>query len=342
MGIFDVHMPLLYGEGNKAFQRLQEEILKKTSDPSILLWNPATPDASSSSPPKYTSIFASSPDEFFCDRRVTGYNGAQGIEIAMMYAGLRIVAPVVNDGGDLYIVLACRYEDDYSGPIAIKVHEKLTRSTKAHPLSSGSDHLTVTRESNPCFEGTANNVHRIVALQRLASATHQTLILTTSEDTMSRATFPCVAIWVRTFPQFDDAFTLTSAEPKEGWSAHKRVMRLPVVWLDQMSDTQLLSDYTWSRKDGPGSLKLSVIFSPLLSDRGQKNLPEVFGTFRMAFDGDAETERLRFVHVTSSRGDATHRELQVEQVCGGEDLVLAYKAQHIMGDGVHRGHGIEI
>lgn len=149
---------------------------------------------------------------------------------------------------------------------------------------------------------------------------------------MSRATFPCVAIWVRTFPQFDDAFTLTSAEPKEGWSAHKRVMRLPVVWLDQMSDTQLLSDYTWSRKDGPGSLKLSVIFSPLLSDRGQKNLPEVFGTFRMAFDGDAETERLRFVHVTSSRGDATHRELQVEQVCGGEDLVLAYKAQHIMGD----------
>jgi hypothetical protein len=28
MGIFDINMPLLYGEGNKAFIRLQEEILR--------------------------------------------------------------------------------------------------------------------------------------------------------------------------------------------------------------------------------------------------------------------------------------------------------------------------
>ncbi|KAI3319291.1 HET-domain-containing protein [Xylariaceae sp. AK1471] len=38
MGIFNVNMPLLYGEGgNKAFQRLQEEIIKASSDQSILL-----------------------------------------------------------------------------------------------------------------------------------------------------------------------------------------------------------------------------------------------------------------------------------------------------------------
>ncbi|KAK7955779.1 heterokaryon incompatibility protein-domain-containing protein [Apiospora aurea] len=36
MGIFGVHMPLIYGEGDKAFQRLQEEILKNTTDTSIL------------------------------------------------------------------------------------------------------------------------------------------------------------------------------------------------------------------------------------------------------------------------------------------------------------------
>jgi hypothetical protein len=35
MGIFDVHMPLLYGEGSKAFQRLQLEIIKMCSDDSI-------------------------------------------------------------------------------------------------------------------------------------------------------------------------------------------------------------------------------------------------------------------------------------------------------------------
>ncbi|KXH68946.1 hypothetical protein CSAL01_09189 [Colletotrichum salicis] len=32
MGLFDVNMPLLYGEGEKAFFRLQEEITKKSDD----------------------------------------------------------------------------------------------------------------------------------------------------------------------------------------------------------------------------------------------------------------------------------------------------------------------
>lgn len=32
MGLFDVNMPLLYGEGRKAFLRLQEEILRRCHD----------------------------------------------------------------------------------------------------------------------------------------------------------------------------------------------------------------------------------------------------------------------------------------------------------------------
>ncbi|OCK73943.1 HET-domain-containing protein [Lepidopterella palustris CBS 459.81] len=38
LGIFDVHMPLLYGEGENAFRRLQEEIIKVSNDQSILAW----------------------------------------------------------------------------------------------------------------------------------------------------------------------------------------------------------------------------------------------------------------------------------------------------------------
>lgn len=38
-GLFDVNMPLLYGEGGeKAFRRLQEEIMKQSTDHSILAW----------------------------------------------------------------------------------------------------------------------------------------------------------------------------------------------------------------------------------------------------------------------------------------------------------------
>ena len=39
MGIFDIHMPLLYGERESgAFKRLQEEILKESDDTSIFAW----------------------------------------------------------------------------------------------------------------------------------------------------------------------------------------------------------------------------------------------------------------------------------------------------------------
>ncbi|KAH7139758.1 hypothetical protein B0J13DRAFT_558449 [Dactylonectria estremocensis] len=38
LGIFDIHMPLLYGEGSRAFIRLQEEIMRRGIDYSIFLW----------------------------------------------------------------------------------------------------------------------------------------------------------------------------------------------------------------------------------------------------------------------------------------------------------------
>lgn len=36
--MFNINMPLLYGEENRAFQRLQQEIIGSTSDLSILAW----------------------------------------------------------------------------------------------------------------------------------------------------------------------------------------------------------------------------------------------------------------------------------------------------------------
>ncbi|KAI5993783.1 heterokaryon incompatibility protein-domain-containing protein [Pisolithus orientalis] len=39
MGLFGVHMPMLYGEGKKAFRRLQLEIIRESSDQSIFAWS---------------------------------------------------------------------------------------------------------------------------------------------------------------------------------------------------------------------------------------------------------------------------------------------------------------
>ncbi|RYP64442.1 hypothetical protein DL771_008746 [Monosporascus sp. 5C6A] len=46
--IFDVTMPMIYGEGDKAFGRLQEEIMKKTRDDSILAWGFSTAESTPS------------------------------------------------------------------------------------------------------------------------------------------------------------------------------------------------------------------------------------------------------------------------------------------------------
>ena len=44
LGIFDVNMPLLYGEGTKAFFRLQQQIIANSDDESIFAWTSESSD----------------------------------------------------------------------------------------------------------------------------------------------------------------------------------------------------------------------------------------------------------------------------------------------------------
>ncbi|KAI0514626.1 heterokaryon incompatibility protein-domain-containing protein [Xylaria bambusicola] len=70
LGIFDCNMPLIYGEGSRAFHRLQEEIISRTSDLSLFAWrSEATtitygPSKRETIPPLGCGILASSPRQF--------------------------------------------------------------------------------------------------------------------------------------------------------------------------------------------------------------------------------------------------------------------------------------
>ncbi|KAH8811438.1 heterokaryon incompatibility protein-domain-containing protein, partial [Xylogone sp. PMI_703] len=59
LGIFDVNMALLYGEGERAFTRLQEEIIKTSDDHSIFAWFTKGAD-----PNAERGLLATSPKEF--------------------------------------------------------------------------------------------------------------------------------------------------------------------------------------------------------------------------------------------------------------------------------------
>lgn len=101
-GIFDVNMPLLYGEEERAFLRLQEEILKNTMDLTILAWTTsdhgAGPDSKgkpSHDTPTYAGVFAQSPSCFQRSGRL-GYLAKQMMnELSISNRGLKLDAGVM-------------------------------------------------------------------------------------------------------------------------------------------------------------------------------------------------------------------------------------------------------
>ena len=60
LGIFNVNMPMIYGEGSKAFTRLQEEIIKDNPDMSIFAWT-----ASDNDEAEYVGLLAQSTKQFY-------------------------------------------------------------------------------------------------------------------------------------------------------------------------------------------------------------------------------------------------------------------------------------
>ena len=109
LGIFNIHMPLLYGEGKQAFIRLQEEIIRNTADDSILAWGLHTEmlDSMGRVPAvvaaqmeegwnSFAPILASSPKDFRnCGDLEYAGMPYKSVVFAMTNLGLEIQLPLV-------------------------------------------------------------------------------------------------------------------------------------------------------------------------------------------------------------------------------------------------------
>ncbi|KAL3426462.1 het domain protein [Phlyctema vagabunda] len=134
MGIFGVYMPPLYGEGNHAFIRLQEAILRTSNDHTIFAWT-SPPAASLSRGLEYVStMLALSPDQFKGSSEFRPLphteHGGHKLDYNVTNAGLSIRLPLlkVNQVEGLYAgFLSCTEGEDHI-PSAI-----LLRSTKTTP-----------------------------------------------------------------------------------------------------------------------------------------------------------------------------------------------------------------
>jgi hypothetical protein len=139
LGLFDIHMPLLYGEGNRAFIRLQEEILQHSNDESIFAWE----DESKGS----RTLIAPGPFSFSRCGKIVRWGRDDFCEPSRLTSrGINLRTPLVEtmaygEEPRRRALLGCRYEDNLLGPIGLNL-QRMGRSG-AYPLAQSGPKLSV-------------------------------------------------------------------------------------------------------------------------------------------------------------------------------------------------------
>jgi hypothetical protein len=211
LGLFGIHLPLLYGEGANAFIRLQQEIIRVSDDQSIFAWRPLDY--------RDQGLFAPRPQCFSNAGRMVLWEARRGYEPwVLTNYGLRLQLSLIrarlsNNQTAVAAVLACRYEDDFTGPLGL--------------MLSATDSPTLFRTSLS---------QRLVVLDReqANSAELETLYLSTHQGPTSlfsgvRRAFENKKCWVRFsvppasgWPEFE----VQAAFPPRCWNTTTKTMRV--------------------------------------------------------------------------------------------------------------------
>lgn len=125
LGIFNVHMPLLYGEGEKnAFIRLQAEILKSARDLSILLWHRVQTDATRGVVADSVSKFENCGNVFNCFTYKDDHRFPIEL-ISAPFPQVRATLPVLDKK---FALLNCKRDHRALGPMAIELIDEEVES----------------------------------------------------------------------------------------------------------------------------------------------------------------------------------------------------------------------
>jgi hypothetical protein len=130
MGLFQINMPLLYGEGEDAFQRLQEAILSRFVDHTIFAWK--EPNSSGQNEHGYVSklesgLLASSPAAFTDSFDITNYGRQSSSHpIALTSRGISLQMRLKPSGFHTFLgILDCQghhmYDTHALAALAIKL-----------------------------------------------------------------------------------------------------------------------------------------------------------------------------------------------------------------------------
>lgn len=138
LGIFNVNMPLIYGEGSNAFLRLQKEIMKQSNDLTLFAWQePFEQEIRRSSPPtSYRGILAVDPIEFSqAANLVSRYDAIINPDFSMTNKGLRINIALRRANEEcLFMPLGCSKVSDPASSLGIYLrHQGGSQYLRMHP-----------------------------------------------------------------------------------------------------------------------------------------------------------------------------------------------------------------
>ncbi|RMZ76382.1 hypothetical protein DV737_g4840, partial [Chaetothyriales sp. CBS 132003] len=140
MGLFDVNMPIIYGEGKKAFYRLQQEIIRSSNDHTIFAWTSADDSV------HIRDLFANDPSDFLQFSRLYGSiqqrpaNSRKDLPYYMTNIGLRCQLPfrkAVNVRTCSWVLLDCQIEASRRGRHPLQVLMGLDNTNDDHYVRNG-------------------------------------------------------------------------------------------------------------------------------------------------------------------------------------------------------------
>lgn len=133
LGIFGVYMPMLYGEGERAFVRLQEEIMKHSDDQSLFVW--------SSRETCQRGLLAKSPVDFRnCSKIIRSTHKLNRIPYTVTNMGLSLEMCMKPYAMETYLAaLDCEYEGRPHSRIGIFLSTLAEGDQFARLFREGSD-----------------------------------------------------------------------------------------------------------------------------------------------------------------------------------------------------------
>jgi hypothetical protein len=264
LGIFDVNMPLLYGEGEKAFIRLQEEIMRSSADQSLFVWtgshSPQRPRIWQDPWAKPCGILARSPRDFaLALNAIPIQSGGETVPYAMTNRGLQIQLPLLiyEDSANGFLgLLDCQFEDDITTCIAIPLRATKTSQVFVRVEDDGVSFQKITPE-------------------QAAEAVISTIYILRDSTAVSPSYINCS---IRSDSLRDNGYdhmdiTLVDPQDKPRWNPDTQILRIERSSSGSSSQFGPLATFIFHNRDIDVALVVRLSIKRDLSPRLQVSMP---------------------------------------------------------------------